>query len=98
MNGDEERSSGVALCDERPETEAEASGDAAPVDVDEEPSAGPVEDAPGGGGAGGVGGARPGRRRRGAVGGTGGGRARRRRVGSRDAGRGSGRRVVGRFG
>jgi len=46
MDGDEERSSGVALCDDRPETEAEASGDAAPVDVDEEPSAGPVEDAP----------------------------------------------------
>jgi hypothetical protein len=34
MDGDEERSSGVALCDDRPETEAEASGDAAPVDVD----------------------------------------------------------------
>jgi hypothetical protein len=46
MDGDEERSSGVALCDDRPETEAEASGDAAPVDVDEEPSAEPVEDAP----------------------------------------------------
>jgi hypothetical protein len=46
MDGDEERSSGVALCDDRPETEAEASGDAAQVDVDEEPSAEPVEDAP----------------------------------------------------
>jgi len=46
MDGDEERSSGVALCDDRPETEAEASGDAAPVDVNEEPSAGPAEDAP----------------------------------------------------
>lgn len=46
MDGDEERSSGVAVCDDRPETEAEASGDAAPVDVEEEPSAGPAEDAP----------------------------------------------------
>jgi hypothetical protein len=46
MDGDEERSSGVALCDDRPETEAEASGDAAPVDVEEEPSVGPAEDAP----------------------------------------------------
>jgi len=46
MDGDEDRSSGVAVCDDRPETEAEASGDAAPVDVDEEPSAGPAEDAP----------------------------------------------------
>ena len=46
MDGDEERSSSVALCDDRPETEAEASGDAAPVDVEEEPSAGPAEDAP----------------------------------------------------
>jgi hypothetical protein len=46
MDGDEERSSGVAVCDDRPETEAEASGDAAPVDVEDEPSAGPAEDAP----------------------------------------------------
>ena len=46
MDGDEERSSSVALCDDRPETEAEASGDAAPVDVEEEPSAAPAEDAP----------------------------------------------------
>lgn len=34
MDGDEERSSGVAVCDDRPETEAEASGDAALVDVE----------------------------------------------------------------
>ena len=46
MDGDEERSSGVAVCDDRPETETEASGDAAPVDVEDEPSAGPAEDAP----------------------------------------------------
>ncbi|MDT0350761.1 hypothetical protein [Pseudonocardia charpentierae] len=46
MDGDEERSSGVTLCDDRPETEAEASGDAAPVDVEEELSAEPAEDAP----------------------------------------------------
>jgi hypothetical protein len=34
MDGDEERSSSVALCDDRPETEAEASGDDAPDDPD----------------------------------------------------------------
>ena len=43
MDGDEERSSGVAVCDDRPETKAEASGDAALVDVEDEPSVGPAE-------------------------------------------------------
>jgi hypothetical protein len=43
MDGDEERSSSVALCDDRPETEAEASGDAAPVD-DVSEAVAPAED------------------------------------------------------
>jgi hypothetical protein len=43
MDGDEERSSSVALCGDRPETEAEASGDAAPVD-DVSEAVAPAED------------------------------------------------------